>query len=97
LYWVNAIEQEFTVGTFGADSSGAFQKNITVPPSTRGLRQTVRAELSWEEGDWEVSNTMSLTFEKMVETVFLTLMAATFGCDLGAIEFSGCSQSHDGK
>ncbi|MBT3413738.1 MAG: phosphonate ABC transporter, permease protein PhnE, partial [Nitrospina sp.] len=31
LYWVNAIEQEFPLGTFSTDSSGAFQKDITVP------------------------------------------------------------------
>jgi phosphonate transport system permease protein len=79
LYWVNAIEQEFPLGTFVTDSSGAFQKDITVPPSARGLRQTVKAVLSWEEGDWQVSETLSLTFGKMVETVFLALMATTFG------------------
>lgn len=79
LYWVNAIEQEFPLGTFATDSSGEFQKDITVPPSARGLRQTVRAVLSWEEGDWQVSETLNLTFEKMVETVFLALMATTFG------------------
>jgi phosphonate transport system permease protein len=79
LYWVNAIEQEFPLGTFATDSSGTFQKDITVPPSARGLRQTVRAVLSWKEGDWQVSETLSLTFEKMVETVFLALMATTFG------------------
>ena len=79
LYWVNAIEQEFPLGTFATDLNGAFQEDITVPPSARGLRQTVKAVLSWEEGDWKVSDTLSLTFEKMVETVFLALMATTFG------------------
>ena len=79
LYWVNAIEQEFPLGTFATDSSGAFQKDISVPPSARGLHQTVKAVISWEEGAWEVSDTLSLTFEKMVETVFLALMATTFG------------------
>ena len=59
--------------------SGAFQKDITVPSSARGLRQIVRAVLSWEEGDWQVSDTLSLTFEKMVETVFQALMGTTFG------------------
>jgi len=79
LYWVNAIEQEFPLGTFSTDSSGAFEKEITVPPSARGLRQTVRAVLSWEVGGWKASETLSLTFDKMVETVFLALMATTFG------------------
>ncbi|MZH02685.1 MAG: phosphonate ABC transporter, permease protein PhnE [Nitrospinae bacterium] len=79
LFWVNAIEQEFPLGTFETDTSGTFQKDITVPPSARGLRQTVKAVLTWEEGNWQVSDTLTLTFEKMVETVFLALMATTFG------------------
>jgi phosphonate transport system permease protein len=79
LYWVNAIEQEFPLATFTTDASGAFEKDIIVPPTARGLRQTVKAEISWEEGAWQVSETLSLTFEKMVETIFLALMATTFG------------------
>jgi phosphonate transport system permease protein len=79
VYWVNAIEQEFPLGTFTTDSSGAFQKEVTVPLSARGLRQTVKAVLSWEKGGWKASETLLLTFEKMVETVFLALMATTFG------------------
>jgi phosphonate transport system permease protein len=79
LYWVNSIEQEFPLGAFSTDSSGAFQKDIIVPPSARGIRQTVKAVLSWEEGGWKVSETLSLTIDKMIETVFLALMATTFG------------------
>jgi phosphonate transport system permease protein len=79
LYWVNAIEQEFPLGTFSTDSSGVFQKEIIVPRSARGLRQTVKAVLSWEKGGWKVSETLTLTIDKMVETIFLALMATTFG------------------
>lgn len=79
VYWVNAIEQEFPLGTFTTDSAGAFQKDIVVPLSARGFRQSVKAVLSWEKGGWKVSQTLSLTIDKMVETVFLALMATTFG------------------
>lgn len=79
LYWVNAIEQEFPLGTFITDSSGTFKRDISVPPSARGLPQIVKAIISWEEGPWQISDTLTLTFEKMVETVFLALMATTFG------------------
>jgi phosphonate transport system permease protein len=79
LFWVNAIEQEFPLGTFFTDSSGVFQKDITVPPSARGLRQMVRAVISWDKGGWKVSKTLRLTCEKMVETIFLALMATTMG------------------
>ena len=79
VYWVNAIEQEFPLGSFKTDPSGAFQKDITVPPSARGLHQSVRAVLSWDEGGWKVSETLRLVCDKMVETVFLALMATSFG------------------
>ena len=84
LFWVNAIEQEFPLGAFSTDSSGSFRKNIRVPPSARGLRQLVRAELSWEKGGWKFSDTLRLTCEKMVETIFLALMATTIGVFVAA-------------
>ncbi|MBT5469473.1 MAG: phosphonate ABC transporter, permease protein PhnE [Nitrospina sp.] len=77
LFWVNEIEQEFPLGKFKTDETGNFQKDITVPPSARGNRQTVRAVVSWPEGPLQVSETLRLTFEKMVETLFLALMATT--------------------
>jgi phosphonate transport system permease protein len=72
------------LGTFATDSSEAFQKKITVPPRSRVLRQALRAMVSWEERGWQVSDTLSLTFDKIVETVFLALMATTFN------KLSGC-------
>ena len=78
LFWVNEIEQEFPLGKFKTDSAGKFRKNITVPPSARGNRQIVRAIVIWEEGSLQASETLRLTFEKMVETLFLALMATTF-------------------
>ena len=78
LFWVNEIEQEFPLGKFKTDSTGKFQKDITVPPSARGNRQIVKAIVSWPEGSLQVSETLRLTFDKMVETLFLALMATTF-------------------
>lgn len=78
LFWVNEIEQEFPLGKFKTDSMGNFKKNIAVPPSARGNRQIVRAVVIWEEGSLQVSETLRLTCEKMVETLFLALMATTF-------------------
>ena len=78
LFWVNEIEQEFPLGKFKTDSMGNFKKNINVPPSARGNRQIVRAVLMWEEGSLQVSETLRLTCEKMLETLFLALMATTF-------------------
>jgi phosphonate transport system permease protein len=77
LFWVNSIEQEFPLGDFSTDNNGSFSMEITVPESARGMEQTVRAVLTWETGGWHVSPTLKLTAEKMVETLFLALMATT--------------------
>ncbi|MBL4665207.1 MAG: phosphonate ABC transporter, permease protein PhnE [Nitrospinaceae bacterium] len=78
LFWVNEIEQEFPLGNFTTNATGNFQKDVTVPPSARGNRQTVRAVVTWPEGSLQVSETLHLTIDKMVETLFLALMATTF-------------------
>lgn len=78
LFWVNEIEQEFPLGNFATDATGNFQKDVTVPPSARGNRQTVRAVVTWAEGPLQASETLLLTFDKMIETLFLALMATTF-------------------
>ena len=78
LFWVNEIEQEFPLGNFITDASGKFQKDITVPPSARGNQQTVRAVVTWSDGPLQASETLHLTIDKMIETLFLALMATTF-------------------
>ncbi len=77
LFWVNSIEQEFPLGNFSTDKNGNFSMKIAVPESARGEKQTVKAVLTWKTGDWHVSSTLKLTAEKMVETLFLALMATT--------------------
>lgn len=78
IFWVNEIEQEFPLGELETDSIGNFKKDISVPPSARGNRQLVRVILSWPEGNLQTSETLRLTLDKMVETLFLALMATTF-------------------
>ena len=84
IFWVNEIEQEFPLGNFVTDSNGKFQKDISVPPSARGEKQIVRAVLSWPEGNLQISETLRLTLNKMVETLFLALMATTFAILIAA-------------
>ncbi len=79
LFWVNAIEQEFLLGKIESDIEGNFFSEITVPELARGNVQKVRAILTWRTGGWRMSHTLHLTIDKMVETVFLALMATTFG------------------
>jgi phosphonate transport system permease protein len=77
LYWVNSIEQEFPLGNFSTDQQGNFSMKIEVPESAMGQEQIVRAVLIWRTGGWRASSTLKLTAEKMVETLFLALMATT--------------------
>ncbi len=78
LYWVNSIEQEYPLGDIATDADGRFFKEITVPPTARGQQQLVRAVLEWNTGSWHLSHTVKLTAEKIIETLFLGLMATTF-------------------
>jgi phosphonate transport system permease protein len=90
LFWVNSIEQEFPLGEIATDSSGRFYKEIIVPPTARGDEQLVRALLTWETGGWRFSHTLKLTAEKIIETLFLGLMATTLGIFLaGPLSFLG--------
>jgi phosphonate transport system permease protein len=77
LYWVNSIEQEYLVGEFSTDSSGKFSNEIIVPGLARGDIQYVRAVVTWRTGGWHFSDTSKLVAEKMVETLFLGLMATS--------------------
>ena len=75
LFWVNSIEQEFLLGEITTDTKGRFQMETRVPEVARGHEQRIRATLSWETGGWHVSRTLILAKDKIVETIFLALMA----------------------
>ena len=78
IIWVNSIEQEYPLGLFKTDAGGNFRSNIIVPPIARGDVQKIQTILEWRTGRWWFSDTLKLTIEKIVETVFLALMATTF-------------------
>ena len=71
LFWVNEIEQKLPLGSFVTDATGNFQKDVTVPPSARGNRQTVKAVVTWPVGSLQVRETLHRTINEMVETLFL--------------------------
>jgi len=78
IIWVNSIDQEYPLGSFETDGGGNFNRDIIVPLIARGDTQTVSAVLEWRTGEWRFSDTLKLTVNKIVETVFLALMATTF-------------------
>ena len=78
ITWINSIEQEYPLGLFETDDHGNFTRDIIVPPTARGNKQTIRAVLEWKTGKWRFSDTFKLVMDKLVETVFLAFMATTF-------------------
>ena len=78
IVWINSIEQEYPLGLFGTDAGGNFHSDIIVPPIARGDVQKIRTILEWRTGRWWFSDTLRLTMAKMIETIFLALMATTF-------------------
>jgi phosphonate transport system permease protein len=78
IIWVNSIEQEYPLGLFETDTEGNFQSVIIVPPTAQGDVQKIQTILEWRTGRWWFSETLKLTLAKIVETVFLALMATTF-------------------
>jgi len=78
IVWINSIEQEYPLGLFETDAGGNFHSDIIVPPIARGDVQKIRTILEWRTGEWWFSDTLRLTMAKMIETIFLALMATTF-------------------
>ena len=78
IVWINSIEQEYPLGLFETDAEGNFHSDIIVPPIARGDVQKIRTILEWRTGRWWFSDTLRLTMAKMIETIFLALMATTF-------------------
>ena len=78
IVWINSIEQEYPLSLFETDTGGNFHNDITVPPIARGDVQKIQTILEWRTGRWWFSDTLRLTMAKMIETIFLALMATTF-------------------
>jgi len=78
LIWINSIEQEYPLASIETDSEGRFRADVIVPQSAIGDEQIIRAQLYKESGEWSLSPTLILVAEKMLETVFLALMATSF-------------------
>ena len=83
---VNFIAQsgaKLQLGSFETDSSGNFSITATLPNRQPvDEAQTIRATGRQNVGPPRVSRTGKIVFEKIVETVFLALLATTFGAIL---------------
>ena len=77
LIWVNSIDQEFPLASITTDRKGQFYQEIRVPSLARGKEQRIKAKLTWETTGWHISRTLKLAVDKMIETIFLALMATS--------------------
>ncbi|MBV6449307.1 MAG: hypothetical protein MHPDNHAH_00017 [Anaerolineales bacterium] len=68
------------VGNFQADAQGNFQVEVTLPNrQVRAEPQAIRVTGRVRVGGPEISREAQITWEKIVETVFMALLATTFG------------------
>ena len=82
LYWEPAgMEGQLRDVRFTTDDQGSFTVETTVPPllEQQGGTSGVVARLTWESGSLQPSEPLRTTINKIIETVFLALMATTFG------------------
>jgi phosphonate transport system permease protein len=91
IWWEDPIGQEFRVRKEGeyltvmTDSEGSFETDVVmpyrlIPPSAEGrLIHFISARQTSEVGGLLPSEPLMLTIERMVETIFLGMMATAFG------------------
>jgi phosphonate transport system permease protein len=92
MFWEDPIGNEFRLRQEGeyvttvTDSNGAFEIDIIIPyrliPPSAGegsLMHQVQARQTSEVGPLQASSELRLAIEKMIETIFLGMMATLFG------------------
>ncbi len=80
--WGFPIGTDQIVTQAATDDQGNLRVRFQRPePALGGLEGEHRVEITmeWEEGPLRISDTLKTVVDKMVETVFLALMATTFG------------------
>lgn len=79
LRWTPPVGTQRSLQHFDSDENGHFVLGISVPEVAESEElQQVEAELRWSVGLPYPSETARVVFEKMIETVFLALMATSF-------------------
>lgn len=85
LYWiVEGLSGRLRDEPFTTDGEGSFSVETDVPPllaENPGVH-VMRAEVTWESGALAPSEALRTTIDKIIETVFLALMATTFAAIL---------------
>jgi phosphonate ABC transporter permease subunit PhnE len=79
LYFIPTSEVTLSLGTFETDNEGHFQLPVKVPPRPDEQVQYIRVITTKNVGRPRLSQTAIDTWNKIIETVFLALLATTFG------------------
>jgi phosphonate transport system permease protein len=79
LRWTPPVGTQRSLAHIDSDGDGHFVLGLTVPAVAESEElQQIEAELRWSVGLPYPSETARIVFDKMIETVFLALMATTF-------------------
>jgi len=79
LRWTPPVGTQRSLSHIDSDAEGHFVLALTVPAVEESEElQHIEAELRWSVGLPYPSETARIVFDKMIETVFLALMATTF-------------------
>lgn len=80
LRWLLAGDRRLRSERVSTDANGSFSVEVEVRPVLADKDARLEAELTWEAGGLAPSEALTITTQKMVETVFMALMATTFAC-----------------
>lgn len=81
LFWVDPIGMKERIRGIQTDENGTFAYTFNVP-NARGTDyeiHEVEAAISVPSGPWRATITLRMVIDKMIETIFLALMATTLG------------------
>ncbi|HMN60264.1 MAG TPA: ABC transporter permease subunit, partial [Anaerolinea sp.] len=79
LNFIPPSEVKLTLGTIQADAQGEFTMTVKLPKRDDTQVQHLRATTRLNVGAPQLSRTALETWDKIIETVFLALLATTFG------------------
>ncbi|MEW5868052.1 MAG: ABC transporter permease subunit [Chloroflexota bacterium] len=79
VYFIPPSEVSLGLGTFEADGEGHFKITAKIPPRPSEEMQYVRTVTSKKVGKPSISQSAKDTWDKIIETIFLALLATTFG------------------
>ena len=79
VYFIPPSGVNLGLGTYETDDTGYFLIKAKVPPRPSDQVQTIRTVMSQNVGRPRLSKTAYDTWDKIIETVFLALLATTFG------------------